>query len=978
MAGRRGNGGPEWGNIDWSNFDLRQIGGRQGGTPRAPGRRSIAITVVLIILLLFPLLLSPFVGFITDLQWFRSLGLEDVYLRRYTAGFYAFLAFTGIFFLLAVPNLYFALRPQVPRVVVDARRRSSAFATTLRLMWLLLIPAFFFGLAGGAQWDPLLRWVYAVPFGVTDPVFGRDIGFYFFTLPVLEFVRGWAIGAVLAIAIGVIFVYVLRGAIGVATDTISRGDIGVAGRTALALARPARAHLSVLGGLFLGLIAYGYVLDQYELLFRQDAVLTGAAYASINARLPALQILAVLVGIAALACLANAFVRSLWVLGGSIALWFVASILVAGVYPGLVENFIVKPDQLNKERPYLVRNIAATRAAYRLDNVEESAFNVADTPSAAEARRDLSDVTSVRLWDYRPLLAAFDTLQALRQQYSFNDVDVDRYQIGGREVPVMLSARELQSSSLPQGTWVNRHLVFTHGYGAVLTAVGGVGSEGRPDMLVKDIPPTGEPAIEQPRIYFGELTNDYVVVDSQQDEFDYAQEGGDARTRFSGSGGVGIGALWDRLLFAMRFGDSNLLFTNQVTDKSRVLFHRNISERERLIAPFLSYDPDPYLVVANGGLYWVNDAYTTGDRYPYSERYGALQAGSTSIAGGNFNYIRNSVKVVQNAYDGSITFYIVDESDPVVKNLRAIYPALFKSIAQMPDALKAHIRYPEGIFSIQTQVFALYHMTDPDEFYNRVDAWRIANEQQFQGSQKQPVEPYFVTTRLPGSDRPEFILFVPMTPAGGERDNMVAWIAGRADAPDYGKLRVLRFPKDRTIFGPLQVEGRIDNDATIRQQLSLLCPQGGGTTCIRGNLLVLPVGSSFIYIKPLFIQSSQAKIPELQRIMLATQDKVVMAETFAKALDALFGAPGAPTGPASPAPTPAPSPSPGATATPRPSGAPTATPAPSQTVAQLVKQASDHYDQAQAALQRGDFAEYGRLIGLLQDDLAKLRAATGQ
>jgi len=655
--------------------------------------------------------------------------------------------------------------------------------------------------------------------------------------------------------------------------------------------------------------------------------------------------------------------------------WFVATILLLGVYPGLIQNFIVNPDQLNKERPYLQLNIDATRAAYRVDNVEETLFNVADTPTLAEARRDLSDTQALRLWDYRPLLSAFDTLQALRPQYTFNDVDVDRYQIGGREVPVMLSARELSSSRLPQSTWVNKHLVFTHGFGAVLTATGGLGFEGQPAFLIKDIPPQGEPTIDQPRIYFGEQTTEYVIVDGVSDEFDYAQEGTDARTRYSGGGGVGIGSLWDRLLFAIRFGDSNLLVTNQVTDKSRLLFHRTIVEREKLIAPFLSYDPDPYLVIADGKLYWINDAYTTGDRYPYSERFGALNAGSTSIGGGEFNYVRNSVKVVQNAYDGSIQFYVADETDPVVKNLRAIYPTLFKSIAQMPESLKAHIRYPEGIFSVQAQVFSLYHMTDPDEFYNRVDAWRIANELQFQGSNKVPVEPYYVTTRLPGSDRPEFILFVPMTPAGGERDNMVAWIAGRADAPDYGKLRVLRFPKDRVIFGPLQVEGRIDNDATIRQQLTLLCPTGGGTTCIRGNLLVLPVGSSFVYIKPLFIQSQQSNIPELQRIILATQDKVVMAETFQKALDLLFSA-STPTPTPTPTPAPTPTPGPSASPTPRPSG--TASPAPSQTIAQLVKQASDHYDQAQDALRRGDFTEYGRLITLLQDDLAKLRAATGQ
>ncbi|HET7700070.1 MAG TPA: UPF0182 family protein [Candidatus Limnocylindria bacterium] len=967
MAGRRGNGGPDWGNIDWANFDLRQLGGRPRD-PRAPRRsagRPITFSVVVIVLLILPVLLSPLIGFLTDLLWFRSLGLEDVFLRRYTAGFWAFVVFMLAFFALALPNLYLALRPQMPRVVVDAKRAPSALALTLRLAWLLLIPAFFFGLAGGDQWDALLRWLNAVPFGVSDPVFGRDIGFYFFTLPVLDFVRGWSIAAVLVIAAGVVGVYALRGVISLATDQAARADVAVAGRTALALARPARAHLSVLGGLFLLLIAFGYVLDQYVLLFRQEGVVSGAGYTSLGVRLPALTILAVVVGIAALACFANAFARTLWVLGGSLVLWIVASIVLLGVAPSIVQGFVVNPDPLNKERPYIERSITATRAAYGLTNVEETLFDVADAPSAQEALRDLSDTLSVRLWDYRPLLAALE-LQALRQYYSFNDVDVDRYPIGGREVPVMLSARELDAGLLPTANWLNRHLVFTHGFGAVLTAVGGVGAEGRPDLLLRDIPPVGEPKIDQPRIYFGELTRDYVIVNTEQPEFDYAAEGGDQYRNYDGTGGVGVGSLWDRILFALRFGDTNMLLTGQIGPQSRVLFHRQIGERERLIAPFLSYDPDPYLVIAEGKLWWINDAYTTGDRYPYSARYPYLRTGSTTIGGGDFNYVRNSVKVVTNAYDGSISYYVVDETDPVIRNLRAIYPTLFKPIAEMPQSLRAHIRYPEGLFTVQAQAYALFHMTDPDEFYNRVDAWRIANEIHEQGGQSQPIEPYYVTTRLPGSDRREFILFVPMTPAGGERNNMVAWIAGRADPPEYGKLRVLRFPKDRTIFGPLLIEGRIEADATIKQQLTLLCPQGGGSRCIRGNLLVLPVGNSFVYVEPLFVQPTQGRIPELQRVILATQSRVVMAESFPKALEALFA------GAATPGPSPTPTP------TPRPSGAPTPTPGPAQTIAQLVQQASDHYEQAQEALRRGDFAEYGRLLALLQDDLAKLRAATGQ
>jgi uncharacterized membrane protein (UPF0182 family) len=959
--GRGGDGGSrDWGSIDWSNIDLSGFG-RGGNRLSGPSRRVVFLAIVALLLLLIPVLIGPFVAFLTDLLWFRSLGLESVYLRRFTAGFYAFAAFGALFFVLALPNLYFALRPQMPRVVVEAeRRRRGALPTTLRLMWILLIPAFFFGLAGGDEWDMLLRWVNQVPFGATDPVFGRDIGFYFFTLPVLEFVRGWLLVALVVIAIGVVTLYFTRGVIGVATGSLASADIRVAGRTALALARPARAHLSILGGLFLALIASGYLLDQFELLFRQERVLVGAGYTSLNARLPALTILTVIVGVAALACFANAFRGTLWILGGAIVVWFAASLVVGNVYPALIQNFVVQPDELNKERPYIARNIAATRAAYSLMAVDESSFNVADTPTAAEARAALSDTSIVRLWDYRPLRQAYDQFQALRTQYTFVDVDIDRYRIGAKEQPVMLSARELSSNRLPQQTWVNRHLVFTHGLGAVVSPVGGVAADGSPVYLVKDIPPVGEPKIDQPRIYYGEITSDYVIVDTNQDEFDYTTEQGNVQTRFSGGGGVGVGSLWDRILFTLRLNDfPNLLVSNQLTGSSKVLFHRQILPREMLIAPFLEYDPDPYLVIASGKLYWMNDAFTIGDRYPYSERFSALGGSRTSVAGGRLNYIRNSVKVVTDAYDGTIRYYIVDETDPVVRNLKAIYPDLFRSISEMPQALRDHIRYPEALFSIQAQIYALYHMTNPDDFYNRSDAWKIASEVLSQGGTPQPIEPYYVTTRLPGSDRPEFVLFVPMTPFGGERNNMVGWIAGRADAPDYGKLRVLTFPRDRPISGPLNIENRIEADSTIRQQLTLLCPQG--PNCIRGNLLVLPVGSSFIYVEAIFVQAtSTSRIPELQRVILATQDRVVMTESFEKSLDALFGAQEQP-------PT-----------TPPPSTSPPPTTTPPSQIAALVKSATDHYNAAQAALKAGDFAEYGRQLRLLEEDLAKLRAATGQ
>ena len=970
---RNGPGRSDWGNIDWSRVDLPGLRRTTGGGPRRPGGRfPTVITIVILAVFLLPLLLGPIVSFLTDLLWFRSLGLEDVYLRRYTASFYAFIAFFLVFFLLALPNLYFALRPRVPRLVVDpdARRAAGALGLTLRIMPILLIPAFFFGLAGGDEWDALLRWLNAVPFGITDPVFGRDIGFYFFTLPVLEFVRGWLLAVVILIAIGVVGLYVVRGVIGVATQPLAGADIGSSARNALALARPARTHLSILGGLFLVLIAAGYVLDQAGLLFRDEGVLTGAGYASINARLPALQILTVVVGLAAVATFANAFLRTIWILVGTIGLWLVASVLILGVYPSLVDRFVVLPDQLNKERPFLQRNIEATRQGYALTAVDETAIEVANDPDEGQVRSQFADTSSVRLWDYRPLLSAYQQLQALRQYYAFHDVDVDRYVINGNETPVMLSARELASNQLPATaqTWLNKHLFYTHGYGAVMTPVGSVGIEGRPGFVLQDIPPVGQPKIDEPRIYFGELTTDYVIVGTTQDEFDYTQEQKDVTTRFNGTGGIRVASLWDRLLFALRFGDLNLLISTQLSsDQSRVLFHRQISEREKLIAPFLTYDPDPYLVIADGKQYWINDAYTTGDRYPYSERYGA-SGRSSKINASNINYIRNSVKVVTSAYDGSITYYVVDDQDPVLRTLRSIYPKLFRPIAEMPLTLQAHLRYPEQLFSVQTQIFATYHMTDADNFYNRNDAWKIATENFNAGGATQPIEPYYVTAQLPGSGKREFFLFVPMTPAGGQRDNMVAWIAGRADPSDYGKLRVLKLPQSRPIFGPQQIESRITADATIRQQTSLLSV-GGGAQVIYGNLIVLPVGNSFLYVEPLFVQANNGKFPELQRVILATQDKIVMSDTFPNALTALFGS-GSTTTTPPPAPQPSGSPAP---ATPAPSGSAAAT-----TVAQLVRSASDHYAKAQAALRISDFATYGAEQKALEDDLAKLRALTGQ
>ncbi len=942
-----------FGDIDWSRVDWNDLTRLRRG--RGPTRRGVAVFLVLFAVFVLPLLLGPLVRFWTDVLWFQSVGLEAVFLRRYAAAFVAFVVFFFAFFIFAALNVWIASRPRiVPRVVdVSRTERPPAGLPYRAVTAVLLVLALFFGLAAGDQWDTLLRYVNATPFGVADPLFGQDIGFYFFTLPVLEFLRGWAMFAVVLVALAVGVTYAARGTF----DLVSGGfeDLRASARAALSLTRPVRAHLSVLGALFLALIALGYQLDRYGLLFRAEgSFLTGAGYTSVNARLPALAILTVIAALAALLLLANVWARRLWVLGATLGVWLAAAIVVGGIYPALVENFFVQPAQLERERPYIERHLAATRAAYGIDAVRESAFDVKDQPTSDDFARDLAAVENVRIWDYRPLQLTLPQLQALRSYYEFHDIDVVRATVDNKTQQLMVAARELNAARVTPQSWVNLHLVFTHGYGAVAVPVSAVTPEGQPAFSLKDLPPQGQPKVDRPQIYYGELTSNYVIVGTSADEFDYLKENTEQTTRFSGGGGIGVSNLWDRLLFAVRFGDLNLLISTQLSDASRLLMHRQIVEREQLIAPYLLYDHDPYLAFVDGRLYWVHDAYTTGERYPYAEQLGsARRFGAEGLGYGELSYVRNSVKVVTDAYDGTVTFYVADAKDPVVRTLTKIYPELYRSLDAMPAGLRAQLRYPEDIFRMQTAMYGRYHVTDPAVFYNSTDNWQIAREIFEQGAAAQPIEPYYVITRLPEATSPEFVLFVPMTPSA--RDNMIGWLAGRADGEHYGELRALRFATDRTIFGPLQVEARVDQDPVIKTQLALLSQ--AGSQVVRGNLLVIPVGSSFIYVEPIFIQARAGSIPELRRVVLATQTKVVMAETFPQALAALVQGAPPPSGPPVPQPPP-------------PANV-------SAEVQALVKSASDHYAKAQAALRSGDFAAYGSELDALAKDLGRLRELTG-
>jgi uncharacterized membrane protein (UPF0182 family) len=644
-------------------------------------------------------------------------------------------------------------------------------------------------------------------------------------------------------------------------------------------------------------------------------------------------------------------------------LWVVAAIAGGIIYPATVQRFQVEPNELARERDYIVRNIEATRAAYALDRIEERPFPARASVTAAELAGNPETLLNIRLWDTRPLLQTLNQIQSLRPLYEFFDVDIDRYMIDGELRQVMLSPRELNPSRLPEDSqgWVNRRLQFTHGYGLAMVPVNEVVEEGLPALFIRDIPPTGEIDIEQPRIYYGEQGENYVIVNSDYEEFDYPIGDDERATNvYDGTGGVKIDSFVRRLVYAWEFADANLLISDALNSESRVLYRRNIRDRVGEIAPFLRLDADPYLVTANGALYWVQDAYTHSDLYPYSTRHAGL------------NYIRNSVKVVTNAFDGSITFYLVEPDDPIARVYDKIYPDLFAHLDDVPQALREHIRYPEDLFRIQSELYRRYHIQDPAVFFNNEDLWEIPTEVFI--DQEQPVEPYYVIMRLPGEAEPEFVLILPFNPRN--RRNTIAWLAARSDGEQYGRLLAFRFPTDTLVFGPSQIESRIDQDTLISQQMSLWNRAGSGV--IRGNLLLIPIGEGNLYVEPIYLQATANSLPELKRVIVANGNAIAMEPTLQRALEVVLGLaepsqPGAeepPLGPSEPSATPAPGETPEPTATPAP------TSALPDDVGALIAEANAAYERAQEALRQGDFAAYGEEIAQLEEILARLGELT--
>lgn len=884
----------------------------------------------LIVLFVVLFILAPTIArWYTDWLWFGELGYRRVFWVPLLSRTAVTVVFGGILFLLFWLNFRPLLARTREMTVIDVdprgRRRSRRPFTLNRpsvLAWpLLALVAFITGLAASARWAMFQQFINARPFAMTDPIFGRDIGLFVFTLPVYRFIESWLFAWLV-----LIFLVVAAGYYLTYTSLMLRG--------LWALPESVRAHLSLLAGLILLVRGWGFWLDRYALEYSARGAIVGATYTDVHAVLPVLRLLAVLFVVAALLMFANVRLRTLRLAFVTVLVIAVAWLAGLGVYPRFVQQFRVAPNELTVETPYIRNGITATLRAFGLDRVREQMF--ASEPVTAEVLdRNRATVDNVRLWDYRPLLSAYRQLQALRPYYVFADVDIDRYQIDGQQRQVMLAARELDNTRLTAQarTWVNEHLVYTHGYGLVMSPVNRISEEGMPVFFIKDIPPTttAELPITRPQIYFGEATTRYVILNTGVQELDYPAGDENVYTSYAGRAGIRLTAL-RRLAFAYRFGDLKLVLSRDVTSRSRMLFARDIATRVRRLAPFLAYDNDPYLVLAGGRLVWVLDAYTTTDRYPYSTPAGGV------------NYIRNSVKVVIDAYDGSVDFYLVDPRDPIVGSLSGIFPELFKPVSAMPAELAAHLRYPVDLFGIQARVYATFHMRDPRVYYNREDLWTIPNE--LFGNETVQVEPYYVTMRLGTETRPEFILILPFTPAN--RDNMIAWMAARNDAPNYGELVVYRFPKDRLAFGPMQVESRINQDPQISQQLTLWNQEG--SRVIRGNLLVIPVEDTLMYVEPLFLQAERSQLPELKRVIVASGPRIAMEETFEEALAQVLGRA------VRPAPAQPPVPPPGTTAT----------------ANELIREAVAVYTRAQQLLRQGDLAGYAREIDRLGQILRQL------
>ena len=839
--------------------------------------------------------------FFTNYLWFDSVNLNSVWIKILLTkgalvGATSLLAFIFIF-----TNLRLAVRATPVMDIFESfesqdplsRFRAWTNERFLRYrLWGSIGLSLFLGAGASQLWEQVLLFLNQQSFGVTDPVFQADVSRYVFGLPLYRLFVSWGFQLVIFTSLIIVLFFVATGALQLRQGRLPEVSSG------------AKAHLSVLLAFIAILKAFAYRLDSMELLYSPRGKVFGASYTDVIAHLPALNLLILISLFGAVLLLVNIKRRGWLLPATAISLWLAVSIIVGGLVPAAIQRFRVVPDELNKELPYVENHIDYTRLAYGLDSIEEKSFAASPDLSQDDISNNKQTVDNIRLWDPTVLAETYSQLQEIRAYYALQEVDVDRYRINGELTQVMVAARELDQTNLPAVGWVNERLQYTHGFGVVFSPANNVASQGQPDFYVKGVPATttvAELEVEQPRIYFGESADsvEYVVVNSLQDEVDYplSTEGQSvAYTNYSGDGGVGIGSFFRRLGFALRYSELNLLISNQLSDDSKLIMERNIVSRVKKAAPFLYTDNDPYLALIDGNLFWIIDMYTVSDKYPYAQPADTRRINENSGLPVNFNYLRNSVKAVVNAYDGTMNFYVVDENDPIMTAYNDIFPDLFSPKSEMSSELLDHIRYPEDLFTIQSDMYRDYHMTDPRVFYADEDPWVIPSDSsttprvatlrgEFTEIGFKPMLPYYLLMSLPGETDLSYLIFQPFNPEN--RPNMQSFLVADADPENYGQLIDFRLPKGEFVDGPSQVATRINQDPDISQIFTLLDQQG--SSVIKGNLFVVPINQSILYYQPIYLQGEQNPLPEFKFVVVVFQDRIIMSETLSEALASIFG-----------------------------------------------------------------------------------------
>ena len=848
------------------SFDLTNDSDEPEG-PNLPGISEVVLQrvrkgCIIAVGLLFAFLILWWLRTVyTDLLWYGELGYRDVFTKILVMKLWLFIGGTLVTAAALIVNFYYTFR--------FSRGPSTLPVTdeTMRLLRALLVAAVVitaltaapvFGSAAAGRWEVFLLFLNKVSFGVPDAEFGQDLSFFIVTLRMLNFIQSWIMGILITSVVMSLLLYA--------------GIYGLRGLNFFLAPRMLK-HIGILGGLLMVSIAAGHVLAIYELVVSPGGLVAGAGYTDIHARIPVLWMMTSIATLGAGAFFVSNYFGGLRLMVGSFSLWIIMALLANLAFPALFQRFQVDPNEFEREQVYIERNIESTRVAYQLDQVEEVALPAVGDIDANVVANNLSVIENIRLWDVEPLQDAYNQLQFMELYYNFLNMDSDRYVLDGRLRQVLLAARELDPDNLPADArnWVNRRLQYTHGYGVAMSpATGFTPEEGRPEFFIQDIPIRGEIPIRQPELYYSESPAPFAIVNSTAPEVDPSG----SQLHYDGPGGVNLGSTFRRLAYAWQFADINILLSDQISSGTRIQYRRQISERVHALAPFLTMDDDPYPVVDKAGkLWWLQDAFTTTDRYPYS-----------TLTEDGFNYIRNSVKAVVDAFSGEVFIYVMDPTDSLLQMYRRAFPDLFLDFDRMPADLQAHIRYPNGIFSAQADMYLRYHITDAQAFFNQAEQWAIPQDTRF-GKRGVEVHPSYLILQMPGGDSEEFVLMLPFSPAG-EKKNLVGWLTARNDGVHYGKLNAFSVPSDPQVDGPAQVEARIENDQTISQQFTLW--DGPGSQVVRGQLLVIPVGDAIIYVEPLYLQSEVLAFPELKKVILADGSNVVMADSVGEGLAMLL------------------------------------------------------------------------------------------